>query len=229
MGFKLGSIVGKVEEVVIDMDGIGWGEYLRVRVHVNLKKPIPRGRILKLKDQSLWILFQHEKLPKFCFSCGIISHGPGGCIVRDGKAKLGEALGGEYGPWLRVTSNRPWVEKWRGRLGKEMSDFGLGEGDMRGFFWPTARYTAASPTHKGDHFRKEPVRNNERKSHHVHFAPMGTSRMECKNAQQLKVVIMLLADFMQRIRGDKNGKNMIHVCLWVVMLEEIMDEDLLMR
>jgi hypothetical protein len=121
MGFKLDSIVGKVEEVVIDMDGIGWGEYLRVRVHVNLKKPIPRGRILKLKDQSLWILFQHEKLPKFCFSCGIISHGPGGCIVRDGRAKLGEALGGEYGPWLRVTSNRPWVEKQRGRLGKEMS------------------------------------------------------------------------------------------------------------
>ena len=53
MGLKLGSIVGKVEEVDTDWDGTSWGEYLRVRVHVNLTKPIPRGRILKLKDKSL--------------------------------------------------------------------------------------------------------------------------------------------------------------------------------
>ena len=77
MGFKLGSTVGKVEEVETDMYETGWGEYLRVRVHVNLKKPILRDQILKLKDQSLWIPFQYEKLPKFYFSCGIINHGPG--------------------------------------------------------------------------------------------------------------------------------------------------------
>jgi hypothetical protein len=42
MGFKLGSTVGKVEEVETDTNGTGWGEYLRVWVHVSLKKPIPR-------------------------------------------------------------------------------------------------------------------------------------------------------------------------------------------
>jgi hypothetical protein len=53
MGFKLGTTVGKVEEVETDDDGVEWGEYLHVRVHVNLFKPIPRGRVLKLINQSI--------------------------------------------------------------------------------------------------------------------------------------------------------------------------------
>jgi hypothetical protein len=69
MGRKLGETV---EEVETNEDGIGWGEYLRVKAHVNFSKPLPRGRILKLKDKSLWIDFQYEKIPKFCFMCGVI-------------------------------------------------------------------------------------------------------------------------------------------------------------
>lgn len=102
MGFKLGATVGKVEDADTDVDGTGWGEYLRVRVHVNLEKPIPRGRTLKLKDKSYWMPFQYEKVPKFCFSCGVISHGPPGCLKGDGKGKQGDGSDPEYGLWLRV-------------------------------------------------------------------------------------------------------------------------------
>lgn len=74
-----------MEEVETDMDGTGWGEYLRVRVHLSLTKPIPRGLTLKLKDKSLWAPFQYEKIPKFCFSCGVISQGRVGCLKANGK------------------------------------------------------------------------------------------------------------------------------------------------
>lgn len=67
VGQKLGSIVGVVEEVDTNEDEIGWGEYLHVRIHVNVTKPLSRGRMLKLKDKSKWIPFQYEKIPKFCF------------------------------------------------------------------------------------------------------------------------------------------------------------------
>lgn len=44
MGIQIGSSVGHVEEVETDEDKIGWGEYLRVRIRLDLSKPLARGR-----------------------------------------------------------------------------------------------------------------------------------------------------------------------------------------
>jgi hypothetical protein len=56
-GQSLGASVGIVEEVETDIDGFGWGEYLRVKIRINLMKPLARGRMLKFKDQTTWIKF----------------------------------------------------------------------------------------------------------------------------------------------------------------------------
>jgi hypothetical protein len=80
VGLKIGSTVGVVEEVDTDKDEIGWGEYLRVKIQIDLTKPLPRGRKLKYEGKSNWIAFNYEKLPKFCFQCGVISHGKEGCL-----------------------------------------------------------------------------------------------------------------------------------------------------
>ena len=40
MGRWLGSWVGKVLNVDVDNKGFGWGEYLRVRIHINFTKPL---------------------------------------------------------------------------------------------------------------------------------------------------------------------------------------------
>lgn len=53
MGYKLGSTVGEVEEVDTNEDGIGWGQFLRVRIKINIMKPLARGWMLKLKDQLI--------------------------------------------------------------------------------------------------------------------------------------------------------------------------------
>lgn len=89
MGLQIGSSVGQVEEVEADEDDIGWGEYLWVRKLLDLSKPLAWGRLLKIYGDSTWIAFQYERLPKFCFLCGIVKHGAGGCQGRKGPATGG--------------------------------------------------------------------------------------------------------------------------------------------
>jgi len=65
MGVQIGSSVGQVEEVETDEDGVGWGEYLRVRVSLDLSTPFVRGRLLNVNGENTWIAFQYERLPTF--------------------------------------------------------------------------------------------------------------------------------------------------------------------
>jgi hypothetical protein len=102
VGFKLGASVGTVEEVDTDAEGIGWGEFLRVKISIDLYKPLPRGRMMKFEGKSNLIGFKYENLPKFCFHCGVICHGPEGCLKRNELRNQDDFT--QYGPWLRATS-----------------------------------------------------------------------------------------------------------------------------
>jgi hypothetical protein len=88
-GERLGSHVGEVEEVETNDEGVGWGESLRVRVKINIFKPLLRGRMLKARDKTHWVEFKYEKIHRFCFSCGAICHGETGCPRRNMQKKLG--------------------------------------------------------------------------------------------------------------------------------------------
>lgn len=79
IGRKIGESVGTVETVDMDGDGIGWGKFLRVRIRLDLTKPLSRGRKLNIEGKVVWVTFQYERLLKFCFHCGILSHGRTGC------------------------------------------------------------------------------------------------------------------------------------------------------
>jgi hypothetical protein len=102
MGFRIGASVGEVLEVDADDEGVGWGEYLRVRIVLDLTKPLSRGRRLKLRDRSIWITFKYEKIPRFCFNCGVIQHGSRGCVRPGGVRSVGEGRESQFGRWLRA-------------------------------------------------------------------------------------------------------------------------------
>jgi hypothetical protein len=110
MAHKIGSTVGKVEEVDTDEFGVGWVEYLRVRIQVKMNQPLPSGWVLKLKGQSLWIGFKYERIPKFYFSCRLIYHGRNGCPWREVRRKHGTKDHQEYRLWLRASSPKRWLE-----------------------------------------------------------------------------------------------------------------------
>jgi hypothetical protein len=103
MGVHLGNSMGVVEAVNSDEDGVGWGEYLRVRIRLDISKSLARGRVLKLNGDNTWVAFQYERLPKFCFQCGIIRHGMGGCLSKRGGLFPGASSKLQYGPWLRAS------------------------------------------------------------------------------------------------------------------------------
>jgi hypothetical protein len=43
-GKCIGNKIGVTEECDVGSDGMGWGEFLRVRVNVDISKPLCRGK-----------------------------------------------------------------------------------------------------------------------------------------------------------------------------------------
>jgi hypothetical protein len=59
VGSKIGNSLGELLEVDVAGDGMGWGSYLRLRVNINITKPLDRGRALNLDGKSSWVEFNY--------------------------------------------------------------------------------------------------------------------------------------------------------------------------
>jgi hypothetical protein len=102
IGMKIGNSLGEPIDVDVAGDGRGWGSYLRLRVDIDLMKPLDRGRALNLAGKSSWVEFKYEKLPLLCFRCGRIVHEPRGCPIIP-EARLHKEEGTKaWGSWLRA-------------------------------------------------------------------------------------------------------------------------------
>jgi hypothetical protein len=122
IGSKIGESMGRFLDIDLAGDGAGWGRCLRIRVEIDLSKPLERGRALNLKGTSHWVMFKYEKLPMFCFDCGRVIHGVKGCPVSR-SSRLNSTTGAkEWGVWLRADDGRrrnfngsPWPndEGWK--------------------------------------------------------------------------------------------------------------------
>jgi hypothetical protein len=97
MGHQIGKSVGIVEDVETEDDGVGWGTYLRVKIRLDIAKPLARGRVLKMNG-----CLNSERLPKFCYHCGVIKHGVAGCLSRKGGIYHGDSSTQQFGCFLRV-------------------------------------------------------------------------------------------------------------------------------
>lgn len=69
IGQKIRASVGTMETVDADAEGNAWGKFLQVKILLDLKKPLPRGRKINIEGMANWIMFQYERLPKLCFQC----------------------------------------------------------------------------------------------------------------------------------------------------------------
>ncbi|XP_042939400.1 uncharacterized protein LOC122274425 [Carya illinoinensis] len=98
-GVILGSVIGKVHTVETDDQGCGWGRHLRIRVDVDINKPLPRGKLIKVRGKQCWIYFKYERLPNFCFKCGQLMHMEGKCPSQTTSKQSQD----QYGQWLRAS------------------------------------------------------------------------------------------------------------------------------
>lgn len=89
-----------------DADPLGWEEFMRVKVLVEIDKPLRRVvKIATGHNSSKWCGLQYERLEDFCFYCGRLDHVDRDCQapVPSGESK---AVVYEYGPWLGSSPKR---------------------------------------------------------------------------------------------------------------------------
>ncbi|KAK7845980.1 uncharacterized protein At4g02000-like [Quercus suber] len=71
----IGRTLGTIEQVDVSTTGECRGRYLRVRVRINITQPLCRGRMVNSGEaEPQWVAFQYEKLPIFCYWCGVLNH-----------------------------------------------------------------------------------------------------------------------------------------------------------
>lgn len=92
-GARAMSLIGHVVKMDVDADGKASGAFLRARVAIEIDKPMRRGVLLRMSrtEEPRWFQAQYEKLPYYCFACGLIGHSEIECqnpVARDAKGKL---------------------------------------------------------------------------------------------------------------------------------------------
>ncbi|XP_058749873.1 uncharacterized protein LOC131622870 [Vicia villosa] len=106
MAKKIGDILGSFEEM--DMkDAHRNGKFLRIKVKMDLKKPLKRGTVVRYKEKSHRVFFKYERLPTFCFICGRVGHQMKDCeemgdLGEEGYEDIDEQ-DLSYGIWLRAS------------------------------------------------------------------------------------------------------------------------------
>ncbi|KAK6144215.1 hypothetical protein DH2020_021035 [Rehmannia glutinosa] len=110
---RAGNYIGTYLDVHTDsMDSVV-GKFLRIKVDIDIHKPICRIIQLDKKFKNSTVYLKYERLPDFCFHCGIIGHVLKDCDDYVTKHGTDESQL-QFGNWLRAAnitnpfaSNRP--------------------------------------------------------------------------------------------------------------------------
>ncbi|KAL0299111.1 UNVERIFIED_CONTAM: hypothetical protein Sradi_6570900 [Sesamum radiatum] len=101
----IGNKLGIFKEVERDRNGEIWGSSVRIRVSIDVSKPLKRALKLRivLGDENL-VIFTYERLQNFCYLCGCLGHLSHQCEIQlqEGFSDLGDKT--PYGNWLRASA-----------------------------------------------------------------------------------------------------------------------------
>lgn len=66
IGRITGNSLGRVEEVDLEIGEIEWGEYMLIRVNIDISKILLRCKKLNIGlSKPVWLRFFYERLPDF--------------------------------------------------------------------------------------------------------------------------------------------------------------------
>lgn len=97
MGEAIGSQLGECVLVDSDEEGLCFGKFMLIHIKLDVRRPLRKGmKIVLNSQQQFWMEFQYEKLPDFCFRCGLLGHTQKDC------SSVPNDQGDQYGAWLRA-------------------------------------------------------------------------------------------------------------------------------
>ncbi|CAN6300283.1 unnamed protein product [Urochloa humidicola] len=113
-GEAIGGELGEFMEMDKEEDGSAVGSFLRIKVRLDIRKPLMRGVTVQVEDekgeaQPKLCPLVYEFLPDFCYTCGIVGHTDKVCDI---KLKRGEVQ--QFGPALRFIPEKRKVEEGGG-------------------------------------------------------------------------------------------------------------------
>ncbi len=119
VGEDIGAAVGNLIDVDVPAEsGIAWGRFLRIRVELDLSKPLMRGCIIQVEETApVWMDFRYEHLPTFCYRCSILGHSSNDCIAGRGSSTATVFASDHYESWLRALPVRS--VQWNRRYGED--------------------------------------------------------------------------------------------------------------
>ena len=103
VGTRIANEIGVPILVDAPKNGLAWGLFLRIRVDIDITKPLMRGKMIQIEGaEKVWVFFKYERLPTFCYRCGILGHQDRECCkVHKGYLSMDEDEL-QFGPWMRV-------------------------------------------------------------------------------------------------------------------------------
>ena len=97
IGSKIGHSLGVLKAVDIAGEGVEWRSDQRIRVVIDIQKPLERGRSLTIVKKAHWVSFQSENLPVFYFNYSRIARRENRCPVQLHPNQMKE-----WRVWLRA-------------------------------------------------------------------------------------------------------------------------------
>ncbi|KAK9948196.1 hypothetical protein M0R45_003783 [Rubus argutus] len=83
IGEKIGDALGVYKQTCLGEDGVCQAKYLRIRVGLDVCKPLRRLVKIRIDGQPLVFKLKYERLPCFCFICGMLDHRDTMCCKRN--------------------------------------------------------------------------------------------------------------------------------------------------
>ena len=104
MAKEIVSLAGEVVEDVVDEGQQDKYNFMRIRVTIDLTKPLCRGRrITTAKGVDGWVSFRYESLPIMCYGYGMLTHNDRDC-TSGSRSRGPQSVGDkQFGSWLHAS------------------------------------------------------------------------------------------------------------------------------
>ncbi|TXG63821.1 hypothetical protein EZV62_010815 [Acer yangbiense] len=104
--------------------GNAGGKFMRVKVRIDISKPLKQWLCLKLSknEEIIVVSMKYKRLPEFCFTCGRVGHGIMECLDVEARKLALEGTPTKFSSWLKASSGEKQYTRYNSQSYESSSD-----------------------------------------------------------------------------------------------------------